>query len=63
MCQVAIAAISVVLAVLLAFRELKVPLRNVSAGCEFGTFWPGVYRSKVRRSREPLVGVSYEKPT
>lgn len=58
MCQVAIAAISVVLAVLLVFKELKVPFRNVSAGWEFGTLWLGVYRYDVRRSREPLVGVS-----
>jgi hypothetical protein len=62
-CQVAMAAVSVVLAVWLLFKELNVPFRNVSAGWEFGTFWLGVYKSRVRRSKEPLVGVSYEKPT
>ena len=63
MCHIAIPAISVVLAVLLTFSELNVPFKNVSAGCESGRVCCGVYKSDVRRSREQLVGVSYENPT
>jgi hypothetical protein len=54
----AIAAISVVFAVLFVFRELNVPFMKVSAGWEFGRTWGGVYKFDVRRSREPLVGLS-----
>jgi hypothetical protein len=56
-------AISVVFAVLFAFNELKVPFKKLSAGCDFGSTCWGVYRLDVRRSREQLVGVSYENPT
>lgn len=58
MCQMAMAEISVVLAVKFGFCELKVPLRKVAAGCEAGSFSAGIDTLEVRRSSEPLVGVS-----
>jgi hypothetical protein len=41
-CQIAMPAVSVVFAVLLIFNELKVPFKNVSAGCELGCTCSGV---------------------
>jgi len=58
MCQIAIPANSVVFAVLFTFSELNVPFKKVFPDCELGRTWGGVYRFVVRRSREPLVGVS-----
>ena len=59
----AMAHISVVLAVKSRFWELNVPLRNVPGGFDSGRSFGGIDTPPVRRSIEPFVGVSYENPT
>lgn len=59
----AVAANTVVLAVLFALSELKVPFRNVCGVLDLGIGRGGEDASPLTRSKDPFVGVSYENPT